>query len=243
MPVARRPRDPRAVRGRRRCTGGSADDDDSTRRATPYPCRRPRPPSTSRRQARADRLRRRLVAGVALAFSAYQLVIAAFRPLSSLPTRSLHVGFLLLLVVPDPPGRRAREPAPHRRGTTRCSPRVAFALAFYHWVFEADLIQRSGDPTHGRPRRRHRCSSCWCSRRRGACSGWRCRSSARPVPRLRPVRPIPARPPSRTAATASTRSSTSSSSAPRASSASRRWCRRRTSSCSSCSAASSSTPG
>src|SRR5665213_2421004 len=39
----------------------------------------------------------KIVAVVALAFSAYQLVIAAFAPLSSLPTRSLHVGFLLAL--------------------------------------------------------------------------------------------------------------------------------------------------
>ena len=37
----------------------------------------------------------RLVAGVALAFSTYQLIIAAYAPLSSLPTRSIHVGFLL----------------------------------------------------------------------------------------------------------------------------------------------------
>src|SRR5947199_20412 len=37
----------------------------------------------------------KVVAFVALAFSAYQLVIAGFSPLSSLPTRSIHVGFLL----------------------------------------------------------------------------------------------------------------------------------------------------
>ena len=39
----------------------------------------------------------KVVAGVALAFSSYQLIIAAFAPLSSLPTRSIHVGFLLAL--------------------------------------------------------------------------------------------------------------------------------------------------
>ena len=39
----------------------------------------------------------RAVAAIALAFSAYQLVIAAYAPLSSLPTRSIHVGFLLAL--------------------------------------------------------------------------------------------------------------------------------------------------
>ncbi|HSC98493.1 MAG TPA: hypothetical protein VLI21_06305, partial [Casimicrobiaceae bacterium] len=39
----------------------------------------------------------KVVAAVALAFSVYQLIIAAFAPLSSLPTRSIHVGFLLAL--------------------------------------------------------------------------------------------------------------------------------------------------
>src|SRR5438045_3318530 len=39
----------------------------------------------------------KIVAAAALAFSTYQLLIAAFSPLSSLVTRSLHVGFLLLL--------------------------------------------------------------------------------------------------------------------------------------------------
>src|ERR1700686_1381062 len=38
-----------------------------------------------------------IVASAALAFSTYQLFIAAFSPLSSLVTRSLHVGFLMLL--------------------------------------------------------------------------------------------------------------------------------------------------
>ena len=38
-----------------------------------------------------------LVTAVALAFSAYQLTVAAFHPLSSLVTRSLHVGFLLTI--------------------------------------------------------------------------------------------------------------------------------------------------
>ncbi|HEY2864088.1 MAG TPA: TRAP transporter permease [Casimicrobiaceae bacterium] len=88
----------------------------------------------------------KIVAGVALAFSSYQLFIAAFSPLSSLVTRSLHVGFLLLLAFLIYPINRS---ADRKRivwydaaiGT------LAFALAFYHWVFEADLIQRSGDAT------------------------------------------------------------------------------------------------
>ena len=87
----------------------------------------------------------RWLAGVALAFSTYQLFIAAFSPLSSLVTRSLHVGFLLALAfLIHPVGARAdrRRIAAHDALLAA----LAFALALYHWVFEADLIQRSGDP-------------------------------------------------------------------------------------------------
>ncbi len=86
----------------------------------------------------------KLVAGVALAFSTYQLLIAAFSPLSSLVTRSLHVGFLLLLALLIHP---ISSKADRRRIAwyDALLAALAFALAFYHWVFEADLIQRSGD--------------------------------------------------------------------------------------------------
>ena len=86
----------------------------------------------------------RIVAGIALAFSAYQLVIAAFAPLSSLVTRSLHVGFLLLLALLTHPvsGHANR----HRIAWyDALLGSIAFALAFYHWIFEADIIQR-GEP-------------------------------------------------------------------------------------------------
>jgi TRAP transporter 4TM/12TM fusion protein len=82
----------------------------------------------------------------ALAFSTFQLVIAAFSPLASQVTRSLHVGFLLLLTYLLYPALK--------HGDLK---RIAwydwilasggFALGFYHWIFEAELIQRSGDPT------------------------------------------------------------------------------------------------
>src|SRR5450755_2756970 len=88
----------------------------------------------------------KIVAGVALAFSTYQLFIAAFSPLSSLVTRSLHVGFLLLLsFLIYPIGKKA-----NRRKIAWFDAALAvlgFGLAFYHWIFEGDLIQRSGDPT------------------------------------------------------------------------------------------------
>ena len=81
----------------------------------------------------------------ALAFSTFQLTIAAFSPLSSQVTRSLHVAFLLLLTYLLYP--------PARRGNSHTIPwydwvlaLCAFALGFYHWRFEAELIQRAGQP-------------------------------------------------------------------------------------------------
>jgi TRAP-type uncharacterized transport system fused permease subunit len=89
----------------------------------------------------------RLVTGVALAFSAYQLVVAAFHPLSSLVTRSLHVGFLLALTfLIYPAFRSAGRPSRIAPGDWLLAA-GAFALGTYHWIFEAELIQRSGDPS------------------------------------------------------------------------------------------------
>ncbi len=88
----------------------------------------------------------KVVAGVALAFSTYQLLIASFSPLSSLVTRSLHVGFLLLLAfLIHPISAKADRHRIVWYDALLAS--LAFALAFYHWVFEAELIQRSGDPS------------------------------------------------------------------------------------------------
>lgn len=83
----------------------------------------------------------------AIAFSAYQLMVAGFSPLSSLVTRAFHVGFLLLisfLLYPVVQRARPQTRIPWYDWSLAFS---GFGLAFYHWVFEADLIQRSGDPT------------------------------------------------------------------------------------------------
>src|SRR5690349_11695206 len=88
----------------------------------------------------------KVVAGVALAFSSYQLIIAAFAPLSSLPTRSIHVGFLLALAfLIYPISARADRKRIALHDVLLAI--VAFALALYHLVFESALIQRSGDPS------------------------------------------------------------------------------------------------
>ncbi|HEY7902991.1 MAG TPA: TRAP transporter permease [Casimicrobiaceae bacterium] len=88
----------------------------------------------------------KVVAAVALAFSTYQLVIAAFAPLSSLPTRSLHVGFLLALSFTiNAAGKwSARNRIPWYDAVLAA---LAFVISTYHLVFEAALIQRSGDPS------------------------------------------------------------------------------------------------
>ena len=88
-----------------------------------------------------------ILAAVCLAFSAYQLAVAAFHPLSSLVTRSLHVGFLLAVAFILYPAFR------HGAKLSRVAPfdwllaGGGFLLSTYHWVYEADLIQRSGDPS------------------------------------------------------------------------------------------------
>jgi len=83
---------------------------------------------------------------IAVVFSLFQIYTAAFNPVSSIVLRSLHVGFLLLLTFLLFGMRKA--------GARRRIPwydwllgLVAFALGFYHWIFEADLILRAGDPT------------------------------------------------------------------------------------------------
>ena len=77
---------------------------------------------------------------VAIAFSTFQLVTAAFSPLSSDIVRAVHVGFLLLVVFAlyAPFGIKALGWAIGL---------VGFATGIYHWVYEADLIQRAGELT------------------------------------------------------------------------------------------------
>ncbi len=89
----------------------------------------------------------KLIVAIALSFSAYQLTVAAFHPLSSLIMRALHVGFLLLLTFLVYPHRSEGKSTRQVPWFDYLAAFVAFALATYHWIFEAELIQRSGDPT------------------------------------------------------------------------------------------------
>ncbi|MCA0176315.1 MAG: TRAP transporter permease [Proteobacteria bacterium] len=77
---------------------------------------------------------------VAIAFSAFQLWMAAFHPLSSQVIRAVHVGFVLLLIFAlQPPG--GWRPLGWLLGA------AGFATGLYQWFFEAELTQRAGELT------------------------------------------------------------------------------------------------
>jgi TRAP transporter 4TM/12TM fusion protein len=85
---------------------------------------------------------------VALAFSTYQLWMAAFHPLSSQVIRALHVAFVLLLVfLLFPPFKDSPRWAGPGRALGWLLGLAGFATGLYQWVFEADLTQRAGDLT------------------------------------------------------------------------------------------------
>jgi TRAP transporter 4TM/12TM fusion protein len=81
---------------------------------------------------------------VALLFSIFQIVTAAFSPLSSQVLRAVHVGFLLWVVFLSYPAHGTDRPWQPLAWLLSLA---AIATALYQWVFEADLIQRSGDLT------------------------------------------------------------------------------------------------
>ena len=80
------------------------------------------------------------VFAVAVAFSTFQVITAAFSPISSTVVRAIHVGFLLLMTFLLMPPFKQRWLGWFVGG-------VAFVASFYHWIFEADLIQRAGELT------------------------------------------------------------------------------------------------
>lgn len=80
----------------------------------------------------------------ALAFSVFQLVVTVFNPLSSTVVRAMHVGFLLLLTFQL---HTWRGRAGKTGGVSLLAGLVALGLSAYHWVYEADLVQRAGDLT------------------------------------------------------------------------------------------------
>lgn len=86
----------------------------------------------------------RVVFYSAILFSVFQLVTSAFSPLSSTVVRALHVGFLLLLTFLLHPwkGGQGRTSV-----LTKAVGFGALLLSGYHWIYEADLVQRAGELT------------------------------------------------------------------------------------------------
>ncbi|SJM28137.1 TRAP transporter permease [Mesorhizobium delmotii] len=82
---------------------------------------------------------------IAIAFSVFQIYIAAYGNLPSQVVRAMHVGFLLLLGFGLIANLRATStPAKAAFWTLGV---LGFATGLYNWVFYADLIRRSGFPT------------------------------------------------------------------------------------------------
>ncbi len=84
---------------------------------------------------------------IAVVFSLWQVYTAAYTPFSSIVIRSVHVGFLLLLAFAlfrIRSEQNGKVPVPWYDW---CLGGLAFLLGLYHWIFEAELIQRSGDPS------------------------------------------------------------------------------------------------
>lgn len=101
--------------------------------------------SVSEPLAAGGRTMLRVVFWAAIAFSTFQIVTSAFSPLSSTVVRALHVGFLLLLTFLLYPLRGGEGKPTHL--LTKLVGFGALGLACYHWLFEADLVQRAGELT------------------------------------------------------------------------------------------------
>ncbi|PKO62883.1 MAG: C4-dicarboxylate ABC transporter [Betaproteobacteria bacterium HGW-Betaproteobacteria-18] len=88
----------------------------------------------------------RAIFWVALLFSSFQLITAAFSPLSSQVVRAVHVGFVLLLIFAlFPPLEDSARHAAKGRVLGWMLGLTGFVFSLYHWVFEADLTQRAGE--------------------------------------------------------------------------------------------------
>src|SRR6218665_1237120 len=81
---------------------------------------------------------------IAIAFSSFQVITAAFSPLSSQVVRAIHVGFVLLMIFTV---ERAYFKGPAGSVIGWVLGLVGFAFSFYHWIFESDLTARAGELT------------------------------------------------------------------------------------------------
>ena len=86
-----------------------------------------------------------VVMAIAVTFSVFQIWASAYALIPSQIVRSVHVGFLMLLLfgflANRSPERKVRVTIYAALGI------LSFAIGLYHWVFYSDLIVRSGDPS------------------------------------------------------------------------------------------------
>src|SRR3569623_889257 len=81
---------------------------------------------------------------IAVAFSTFQIITAMFSPLPSQIVRSVHVGFLMMVVF----GVSATLTDKRLAKTAFWALGIAgFVPGLYHWVFYEDLFTRAGDPS------------------------------------------------------------------------------------------------
>jgi len=83
---------------------------------------------------------------IALAFSSFQLITAAFSPLTSQVVRTVHVGFVLLMIFTlYPPWEDHAGLSGLGKVLGWVLGGTGFVFSLYHWWFEADLTQRAGE--------------------------------------------------------------------------------------------------
>src|SRR6185437_1666460 len=87
----------------------------------------------------------RLAYAVGIAFTVFQLVIAAWNVLPSQVVRGVHVGFLILMTFGLVGNFTAKSNAGRALGWFIGG--IGFICGLYQWIYYADLILRDGDPT------------------------------------------------------------------------------------------------
>ncbi len=99
--------------------------------------------------SQADNATPRAVTGclfwIALSFSLFQIITAAYHPVSSQVLRGMHIGFLLLIVFLHYPFWHSKQDQCPNWMLGCILGGLGFATGLYQWFFEGDLIQRSGE--------------------------------------------------------------------------------------------------
>ncbi len=82
---------------------------------------------------------------VALVFSSFQVITAAFSPLPSQVVRAMHVGFVLLMIFLIQPGFSKHGGAGHWKPLGWALGLAGLATGIYQWIYEAELTFRAGE--------------------------------------------------------------------------------------------------